>query len=118
MDSNIILDDVKQMLNIQSEVTEFDIDILSSTNSAFFALHQLGVGPSDTPFSITSNTLWSEFITQVPKSVILDYLSLKVKMVFDPPTSSAVIEAYKDRIAELEFRMNIMVDSGGGNVTG
>lgn len=118
MDNNIILDDVKRLLNIQAEDHEFDMDILSSTNSAFFTLHQLGVGSSDSPFTITQDTPWSALTTQVPKSVILDYLGLKVKLIFDPPSSSFVVEAYKDRLSELEFRMNIMVDSGGGNVTG
>lgn len=115
--SNIILDDVKRTLNIESSTTEFDTDIITHTNGAFFSMYQLGVGPS-TPFSITSTTTWDEFITSIPKSVVLDYLHLKVAMIFDPPSSSAVIEAYKDRISELEFRMNIEVDNGGGHVTG
>jgi hypothetical protein len=113
----IILDGVKRMLCIQPEVTEFDSDILSHINSAFFTLNQLGVGP-EIPFYINSTTTWNDFETQVPKEVVLDYLFLKTKMVFDPPASSSVIEAYKDRIAELEFRMNILVDNGGGVVSG
>lgn len=112
-----ILSDVKRMLGIQSEVEEFNTDVISYVNGAFFALNQLGVGPT-TPFVIDSTTEWSLFETIVPKTVVLDYLYLKTKLVFDPPTASNIFEAYKDRIAELEFRMSIMVDNGGGVVVG
>lgn len=117
MDSEIILTQVKKMLEIQDEVTEFDTDITSHINSAFFSLYQLGIGPS-TPFVINNSTTWSSFETIVPKSIVLDYLYLKVKMIFDAPASSTVSEAFKDRIAELEFRMNIYTDNGGGEVSG
>ncbi len=112
-----ILSDVKQMPGIQSEVDEFNIDVTSHVNGAFFTLNQLGIGPS-TPFVIDATTEWSSFETIVPKNVVLDYLYLKTKLIFDPPTASNIYEAYKDRIAELEFRMNIMVDNGGGIVSG
>ncbi len=113
----IILDNVKRMLGIQSEVNEFDIDIISHVNGAFFILNQLGIGPS-TPFTIDADTTWSSLDTIIPKNVVLDYLYLKTKLVFDPPTASNILEAYKDRISELEFRMSIMVDDGGGVVIG
>lgn len=112
-----ILSDVKRMLGIQPEVDEFNIDVTSHINGAFFTLNQLGIGPS-TPFVIDATTEWSSFETIVPKNVVLDYLYLKTKLVFDPPTASNIFEAYKDRINELEFRMNIMVDNGGGIVSG
>ena len=115
--STIILDDVKKELNIGFDVHEFDLDIRSHINGAFFSLYQLGVGPSR-PFRIDNNTTWDEYETSIPHDVILDYINLKVALVFDPPSSTSVIEAYKDRISELEFRMNVEVDDGGGNVTG
>lgn len=115
MDDETILSAVKRMLGIQSEVEEFDIDVTSHINGAFFTLNQLGVGPS-IPFVIDTTTEWDSFETIVPKNIVLDYLYLKTKLVFDPPTASNVYEAYKDRIAELEFRMNVMVDNGGGIV--
>ena len=117
MSESTILSDVKRMMGIQSEVDEFDNDIISHINGAFFTLNQLGIGP-DTPFVIDSATTWSSFETNVPNSVVLDYLYVKTKLIFDPPTSSNILEAYRDRISELEFRMNIMVDNGGGIVVG
>lgn len=118
MDSHsMIINDVKRLLSIDSDTSEYDLDIISHVNSAFFTLFSLGIGPS-TPFSVDSSTTWDEFSSNVPSNVLLDYVYLKVALVFDPPSSSAVIDAYKDRIAELEFRMNILVDNGGGYVTG
>lgn len=117
-ETNKILDDVKKMLSVDTELQEFDTDIKSHINSAFFTLHQLGIGPQDTLFQINENTTWNQLETNVPKDTILDYLYLKTNLIFDPPTVSSVVEAYKNRISELEFRMNILVDDGGGNVVG
>ncbi len=116
-DPDLILDTVKHMLGIESSTTEFDVDVLSDINSAFFKLYQLGVGPSE-PFTADEDTSWDEFVTSVPSGVIQNYVHLKTAVVFDPSASATVTQAYNDRIAELEFYMNIEVDNGGGYVTG
>jgi len=116
-ESDIILSTVKEQVNIEDETTEFDSDIRSLVNSAFFSLYQVGVGPSK-PFFISDTTTWEEFVTEVPKDVVLEYIVLKTRLVFDPPATSTIIDAYKDRISELEFRMNIEVDNGGGIADG
>ena len=36
---------------------------------------------------------------------------MKVKLMFDPPLSSAVIECTKEQIKELEWRLQVAVDS-------
>jgi len=117
-DTDNILEEVKRMLSIEPSVTEFDTDIVSHINSAFFTLFELGIGPSSNPFYINAETKWESFDTIIPKQIILDYLFLKTKLVFDPPTASALIEAIRDRISELEFRMNIFTDNGGGIING
>lgn len=116
MDS-IVLEDIKKFLGISSDVYEFDIDIISAINSALFVLYQLGIGLSE-PFSVDKSTTWDEIETTAPKQVIKDYIGMKVRMVFDPPSSSFVAEALRDRLSELEFRLNIHVDNGGGVVYG
>ena len=116
-DDDIILVELKRLLEIESETTEFDMDVLASANAAFFTLYELGIGPN-TPFYMTDTTTWDKFETTIPKPIILDYIFLKTKLVFDPPSSSFVLEAFKDRINELEFRMNIYVDDGGGTIVG
>ena len=117
-DDDNILSEVKKMLDIEPDTEEFDLDIISLINSAFFTLFQLGIGPSEEPFTIDSNTTWVEFNTIVPKSIIAEYLYLKSKVVFDAPSSSYMVDAIKDRTSELEFRMNVYTDNGGGVIIG
>ena len=109
-----ILDDVKRMLGIEASTTEFDIDIQSGINSAFFFLNQLGVGPKDC-FSASNESIWDDFTTSASLDTIRDYVYLKTRLQFDPPTTSFVLEALKGRISELEFYLNIQSDDGGGN---
>lgn len=115
--SNIILLNIKRMLGIPSDVEEFDIDLISYINGAFFSLKQLGVG-QDGLFEIDEFTEWSAFDSNVSKDVLTQYIYLKTKLIFDPPTASNILEAYKDRLDELEFRIGIAVDNGGGVVSG
>ena len=37
---------------------------------------------------------------------------MKVKLMFDPPTSSAIMESMNRMIGELEWRLNVAVDPG------
>ena len=42
--------------------------------------------------------------------MVKTYIYMKVRLIFDPPTISSVIDAYKNQIAELEWRLNVAVD--------
>lgn len=111
MDS--ILVSIKKMLGISEDVKIFDADIIIHINSVFMILNQLGVGPSK-GFSITDATsTWSEFIPNESSiEAVKSYVYLKVRLLFDPPTSSAAIESYNKMIAEFEWRINVMVETG------
>lgn len=106
-----ILDTIKQMLGIPSTDTAFDNDILVNINSAFMVLHQLGVGPELAPYSIEDNTpIWTDFLTDtVYYSVVKTYIYLKVKVVFDPPGTSFLLDAMQRQIQELEWRLSVQV---------
>lgn len=106
-----ILTSVKKMLGITESYTDFDIDIMMHINSVFMILTQLGVGPSS-GFSITDkNSVWSEFLQKESNlEAVKSYVYLKVRLLFDPPLSSAVIESMNRLISELEWRLNIAVD--------
>jgi hypothetical protein len=107
----IILTSIKKMLGMEASYVAFDTDIIILINSAFMVLNQLGVGPS-AGFSISSGAeLWSAFITDATIiEEVKAYVYLKVKLIFDPPTSAAVIQAFKEAIAEAESRMNTQVE--------
>lgn len=109
--SNSILLSVKKMLGIPPEYDQFDPEIIIHINSVFSILTQLGVG-SDEGFSIKDSTAsWSDYIPE-GKAVedIKTYMYLKVRLIFDPPQSSAAIEAMKQLTSEFEWRINVGVD--------
>ena len=109
MDS--ILTSIKKLLGITEECENFDQDIIMHINSAFMILNQLGVGPKS-GFSINDkSSTWDEFIPESSNlEAVKTYVHLKVKLMFDPPLSSTVIEAIKSQINELEWRLNVSVD--------
>lgn len=119
MDS--ILTSVKKLLGIPEEYTAFDPDIIMSVNSVFTILQQLGVGP-DGGFSITdSSTTWNDYFGASEdieqNEAVKNYIALKVKLMFDPPTSSSVMQATSNMLNELEWRLNVACDKTSGVVS-
>lgn len=114
-----ILTSIKKLLGIEESYEIFDPDIILYINSAFSTLTQLGVGPEE-GFSIKDKTTnWSEYLNNDPRlDLIKNYVFLKVKLIFDPPTSSSVQSAYERMIQELEWRIlhtiEIMINKKGG----
>ena len=107
-----ILTSIKKLLGITEEYEHFDQDIIIHINSVFMILNQLGVGPSN-GFSITDKTaVWSDFISEGANlESVKSYIYLKVRLLFDPPTTSAVMESMNRMISELEFRLNVSAES-------
>ena len=104
-----ILTSIKKLLGITEEYEHFDPDIIMHINSVFMILNQLGVGPEN-GFSISdSSAIWEDFLPADNKNfeAVKSYIHLKVKLLFDPPLSSAVMEATKQMISELEWRLNV-----------
>ena len=106
-----ILTSIKKLLGIDEEYENFDPDIIMHINSVFMILNQLGVGPSES-FSIQdSSSVWSDFMPSGSNlEAVKSYMHLKVKLMFDPPSSSAVMDAINRTIAELEWRLNVASD--------
>lgn len=107
-----ILSSIKKLLGLNDGVTVFDTDIVIHINTVFANLTQMGVGPQDDEgknigFRIsTGNEVWGDFTDD---DILIDnvktYVYIKVKMIFDPPTSSALIDAYNAQAKELEWRL-------------
>lgn len=112
MDS--ILTSIKKLLGIDESDTDFDMDVIIHINSALSILHQLGVGPTSGFAVMDASALWSDFISSDHSNLedVKTYIYLKVKLVFDPgQLSSAVITAMKEEIKELEWRLNVAVET-------
>lgn len=105
---NSILVSIKKLLGLSAEYTPFDPDVIMHINSVFSTLTQLGVGPKE-GFSIVDETnTWDQFISdEDPRyNSIRSYIFLKVKLLFDPPTSTAVLQSYEKMASEYEWRLN------------
>lgn len=106
-----ILNSVKKLLGLDAADTSFDVDVTIHINSAFSTLFQLGVGPT-TEYSIADqNNVWSEFIGITTPTLSLNavktYVYLKVRLVFDTPATSFVIDAITAQMKEIEWRLNV-----------
>lgn len=109
MDS--ILTSIKKLLGIAEDYKHFDNDLIMHINSVFMVLTQLGVGPKEGFYIEDDGKSWSDFVSdQSQLQAIKSYMSMKVRLMFDPPTSSAVTEAMNRMISEFEWRLNAAVD--------
>ncbi len=107
-----ILTSIKKLLGISAEYQVFDMDIIMHINTVFVILNQLGVGPLE-GFKIEDDlATWNMFTNDVNSlESIRTYIYLKVKLLFDPPLNSAVLESIKQTINELEWRLNVGIEN-------
>lgn len=109
MDS--ILISIKKMLGIAEEYEHFDADLIIHINSVLSILTQIGVGPSE-GFSITDKTaMWYDFVTGEQYNDVRSYVYMKVRLMFDPPTSSSVMDSMNRMISEIEWRLFVKADT-------
>lgn len=108
-----ILTTTKTLAGLGEEYDAFDPHIIMYINSVFLVLKQLGVGPSEGFIISDEYASWEDFI---PDNIILResvkaYMGNKVKLQFDPPTSSALLEALNRAVNEAEWRLNHEAES-------
>lgn len=106
-----ILNSTKKILGITAEDTNFDLDVLIHINSVFTTLEQLGIGPVG-GYSITdANDTWDAFLGyDLRLNSVKTYVYLRVRMLFDPPTTSFLMNAIQEQIRELEWRLNVQAE--------
>jgi hypothetical protein len=110
-----ILKSTKKILGITDDYTVFDLDILTHINSSFSTLTQLGVGPA-AGFMIEDDTaVWADFIgtDDIQYNSVKSYVFLRVRQLFDPPSTSYLISAVERQILELEWRLNVHREETG-----
>lgn len=105
VDDSVLLS-IKKLLGIPIDYDQFDTDIKMHINSTIITLRQLGVSiPKG--FKVTDkHTLWTDYISDIYLvEYIKNYIYLKVRLLFDPPTSSIVTDSINQSIKELEWRI-------------
>ena len=101
-----ILTSIKKLLGISKDYTHFDQDLIMHINSVLMVLTQLGVGPADGMWIEDDTAYWEDFLEgETNLELVKSYVYLKVKLLFDPPLSSAVIESTNRMISEFEWRL-------------
>lgn len=118
-----ILTSIKKMLGIPEEHEQFDMDIIIHINSVLMTLTQIGVGPTGGFLISDKKATWASFInngvnvvswtgmTDLNLAAVKSYMYIKVKLLFDPPQSSFVIESMNKQAAEFEWRLNVEADT-------
>ena len=111
MDS--ILTSIKKLLGIPEEYTAFDADLLIHINSVLAILTQMGIGPSNGFTIADSYAKWSDFIpdNNLTLESVKSYIYLKVKILFDPPDRTNVLESTNRMIRELEWRLYVEAEA-------
>ena len=104
--SNSVLLSTKQMLGISPEDTSFDVNVIMSINTALTTLMDLGLTEVEDQIVTGYNMTWDDLLEgRTDIEYVKTYVYQKVKMIFDPPTSTAAIDAMQRSISELEWRI-------------
>lgn len=103
-----ILKSIKKTLNLAADYEAFDQDVIMHINSVFSDLYQLGVGPAQGFMIEDEGKTWDEFLgNDLRLNNIKTYVYLRVRLLFDPPTTGFHTKAMEDQIKELAWRINV-----------
>ena len=108
-----ILTSIKKLLGLANDYKIFDEDIIMHINTVFMTLNQLGVGTKEV-FNIEDDlAVWTDFLGEDEKKIsgVKTYIYQRVKLIFDPPSNSAHIQALERSINEFEWRCRFQAES-------
>jgi hypothetical protein len=108
-----ILLSIKKVLNLGVDNTDFDLDLLVHINSVFSILQQLGVGPEAGFFINDASANWDDYLgnDSAHLNMVKSYMAAKVRILFDPPVSSAVMDSLNRICSEFEWRSNVAAEN-------
>ena len=99
----------------QPDYTEFDSDLILLINGNLMTLAQNGVGKEGFRISGRSE-IWSDFFGDYTDvELAKTFIYLKTRVIFDPPTTSAVLDAYNNEAKECLWRCLVQVENGRQN---
>lgn len=109
---NSILLLTKKKIGISPDDHEFDEDIITDINAVIFSLNLIGIGEEGFSISDASAT-WTDLLGENAKiyEAVKPFIYLKVKLMFDPPSSSFVVSALEKQISEIEWKLNFKYES-------
>lgn len=131
--TNSIFLTIKKLLGVAEEYHAFDIDILTAINATFLTLNQLGIGPRlpfQLPLMVDLSTddeeeswrddpavtiTWDDFLEDQKDylAAVQTYVYQRVRLIFDPPTNSFLVDAIKKSCEEFEWRFTVQPKTEG-----
>ena len=105
-----ILSDVKHTLGVTLDYTAFDTEIIIAINSAMMVAEQLGLPPFRV---LTGEETWVEYFDPLPCSLdaVKSYISLRARLIFDPPNNSFLTSAIEKQIEECGWRIAFQIEA-------
>ena len=111
--SDSILNSVKQFCGYRPDYDVFDSDFMMLINSDLATLCQLGIGPKAGFRVLNDSATWTQFLEgRTDLGWVQEYISIKVRLIHDPPTSSSILKAYEEKVKELEWRIVFKNEEG------
>ena len=109
--ANSIFNSVKKVVGLLGDDGSFDEDILLHINSVVSTLRQLGLSiPAD--FYVEDDVqTWRDLLGEFRDfDLVKSYMAMKVRLMFDPPSSSFGLASMAEMVTELEWRINVLTD--------
>lgn len=107
MEPSILLS-TKKILKLAPSYVVYDNEVLTHINSAFSTLNQLDIGKANFRVVDESQT-WGEYTPDQNKlNIIKTFVFLKVRILFDPPTTSFELNALQTQLEEIEWRITLL----------
>lgn len=106
-----ILLTVKRCLDLEDDYDAFDAPILVHINTYLQILWMQGVGKSG--FRVTGNDeTWADLLgdNEDDLQMAATYISMRVKLIFDPPQNSSLYNAYQEQVKEIGWYLGIQSD--------
>lgn len=115
MEQSILLS-TKKILGIGADDESFDLDILTFINTAFSTLNDVGVGVLGGLHIDGPDYEWDDFaadcgVDDTQVNDIRTYVFLRVRMLFDPPGTPYLINAFEKQLEEHVTRISIRRES-------
>lgn len=110
-----ILNSTKKALGLEPDYDVYDLDLMMHINSVFGTLTQLGVGPAE-GFMIEDDSIeWNAFLgDDLGLNPVKSYVVMRVRLLFDPPQNSFLVDSLKQQIQEQEWRLNVHAERSTG----
>ena len=107
-----ILASVKKMNNVAEDDPSFDTDLILYINSALMTIMQEWYG-MDHSFVVKDGTeTWEDLLgDETDYEGVKMLIGLKVRLAFDPPSNSTLLQSITDQIKDLEWRCYIWKDN-------